>query len=358
MQLNNRVIISAAGSGKTTTIVKEAISNPHHKIAVMTYTLNNVNEIRQKFYKLHGSIPNNVTILSWFSFLLRECVRPYQNFVYDKHRIESIAFVNFRSAKYVKKSNMDGYFLSGRNIYTDKISEFALMCNQKSNGLVINRLEAMFDTIFVDEVQDLAGYDLDLIELLFRSKINMLLVGDNRQATYATNSSAKNKQYKGINIIDLFKSWEKKGICEKSYLLRSYRCNQSICDLADRLYPEMPKTVSQNHDVVGHDGIFVVSEDKVDRYMTIYSPKVLRYDKRTTCKGYGANNFGDSKGLEFPRVLIFPNGPIKKYLSSGNLEHVKKSRAKLYVAITRAKHSVAFVYSGQSKKMGLIPWMP
>lgn len=33
-------------------------------------------------------------------------------------------------------------------------------------------------------------------------------------------------------------------------------------------------------------------------------------------------NFGASKGLEFDRVLILPNGPIRKYLDNGCLEAV------------------------------------
>ena len=106
MRSANRVIVSAAGSGKTTTIVREAISKPDKKIAVITYTRNNLEEIRKKFYQLHGSIPVNVTVISWFTFLLQECVRPYQNFVYPHQRIESIAFVNYRSAKYVKRTNI------------------------------------------------------------------------------------------------------------------------------------------------------------------------------------------------------------------------------------------------------------
>ena len=316
MPSTNRVIVSAAGSGKTTSVVQEAISKPDNKIAILTYTINNLDEIRKKFYQLHGSIPCNVTVLSWFTFLLQECVRPYQNFVYDKHRIESIAFVNYRSALFVKKTNIEKYYLSGRNIFTDKISEFALMCNQNSKGLVVNRLCEMFDEIYIDEVQDLAGYDLDLIELLLE-EINMLLVGDNRQATYATNSSAKNDRYRGYKIDELFTFWEKKGLCKKEYLSQSYRCNQLICDLADDLYPEMPKTKSNNDETTGHDGIFLVSEESVDEYISKYSPVILRYDRKTNCNDHVAINFGESKGLTFDRVLIFPNGPIKKYLATG-----------------------------------------
>ena len=49
--------------------------------------------------------------------------------------------------------------------------------------------------------------------------------------------------------------------------------------------------------------------------------------------------------IEFLEVpLIIPNGPITKYLQSGTLSHVEKSKSKLHVAVTRARNSVAFVY--------------
>ena len=55
MLSTNRVIVSAAGSGKTTTVVQEAISKPHKKIAVLTYTINNLNEIRKKRPRAYAS---------------------------------------------------------------------------------------------------------------------------------------------------------------------------------------------------------------------------------------------------------------------------------------------------------------
>ena len=59
-------------------------------------------------------------------------------------------------------------------------------------------------------------------------------------------------------------------------------------------------------------------------------------------------NFGIAKGLQFDRVLILPNNPIKKYLKTGDIKHVEKSKEKLCVAVTRARHSVAFVFDGRS----------
>jgi len=44
--------------------------------------------------------------------------------------------------------------------------------------------------------------------------------------------------------------------------------------------------------------------------------------------------------------VIFPHGLGQKWLSSGKLVHVEKSAAKMYVGVSRARHSVAFVHDG------------
>ena len=56
--------------------------------------------------------------------------------------------------------------------------------------------------------------------------------------------------------------------------------------------------------------------------------------------------FGESKGLTLDRVLIFRHSGRKKWLSTGELAHVEKSAAKMYVGTTRARYSVAFVFDG------------
>lgn len=98
----------------------------------------------------------------------------------------------------------------------------------------------------------------------------------------------------------------------------------------------------------GHDGVFLVGEDAVDEYIARFGPQVLRYDVNAKSYGAGALNFGVAKGKEFKRVLIVPHGPIAKYLKTGDLKLVEKAKTKLHVAVTRAVHSVAFVYGGVS----------
>ncbi len=354
MQSNNKVIISAAGSGKTTFIAKDSLSKQKKKILILTYTIDNLNEIKKKIIKLNGVIPSNIEIKSWFSFLLNEGVHPYQNYLYDKKRIKSIMFINGTSAKFVKKQDVEKYYLqSGEYIYTDKISLFVKECNTKSKGAVINRLELMHDTIYIDEVQDLAGYDLDILNLLFRSRINMIVVGDVRQATYSTNNSAKNKKYKGCNIYDLFINWQKNDICTIYHKKECFRSNQEICDLADSLYPEMEKTISKNIEDTGHDGVFIINGKDVDTYIKRFSPQLLRFDRRSKFDSENILNFGASKGLTFERVLIIPNGPMKKFLKTGDYSNIETSKAKYYVAFTRAQYSVGILYDGECKLKGI-----
>jgi DNA helicase II / ATP-dependent DNA helicase PcrA len=355
MPSTKEIIVAAAGSGKTSRIVKEALATSKRSV-IITYTLNNTEEIRKKIFEINGSIPNNITVMTWFTFLLHDLVRPYQNFIYEP-RVESLYFVQGQSTQGIRKSNIATYFFSGgKNIYSDKISEFAAMCNTASNGLVLDRLSHVYDHIYIDEVQDLAGYDLDLVELLLNSPINITVVGDNRQATYQTNNSPKNKRYIGVKVLEKFKVWEKAKKCTIQYLQHSHRCNQAICDLADAFYPTLPKTTSRNLENSGHDGVFVISSAQINEYTNNFKPQVLRYNRTTKCEGQEAINFGDAKGLTFDRILIFPHGPLKRLLETGDFKSVEASPAKLYVAVTRARNSVAIVYDGKLRLPGVEKW--
>ena len=353
---SNKLVIASAGSGKTTLLVKEALLQEDKRIAILTYTNNNISEIKKKFCKMHGGIPKKVEVMTWFSFLLRECARPYQRAVYSERRVKTINFHDGRSAPYAKHEDTKRYyFRNGDEIYSDKISRFVIDCDKHSQGLVTKRLADIYEEIFIDEFQDLAGYDLDLVELFLKSGIRMVIVGDPRQYIYATNHSAKNKQYRGVGVLDLVCKWKASNLCRIETHAKNHRCNQKICDFANRLFPNMENMESRNSTATEHDGIFAVSEDKVHKYINHYNPAVLRYDKNANTHGYHAQNFGNAKGLEFDRVLIIPHGPIRKYLQGGDVKDVEKSLEKFYVAVTRAKHSVAFLYSGKCS-VGCIEW--
>jgi DNA helicase-2/ATP-dependent DNA helicase PcrA len=91
----------------------------------------------------------------------------------------------------------------------------------------------------------------------------------------------------------------------------------------------------------------------VEEYVRRYTPQVLRLNKTTACAGLEAMNFGIAKGLTFDRVLIFPHGKGKQWLKSGDFNHVAGSVAEMYVGVTRARHSVTFVFDDDVNVQGV-----
>jgi ATP-dependent exoDNAse (exonuclease V) beta subunit len=63
---NNKLIIAAAGSGKTTHLVNEALKIKNEKVLITTYTQANEVEIRKKIIEINKFIPENVTVQTWF----------------------------------------------------------------------------------------------------------------------------------------------------------------------------------------------------------------------------------------------------------------------------------------------------
>ena len=198
----------------------------------------------------------------------------------------------------------------------------------------------MADHILIDEVQDLTGFDLDVLDLLLRSSIAITAVGDPRQFMIRTTNVTRNKKYCGIGIIDWFK--ERSDICQLEEQCYSYRCRKEICEFADALFPSMPATESRNTDADGHVGISIIGASQMAEYVEKYDPVILSYNKNSDTQGYSGINIGLSKGRTYDRVLIIPSGTMLKYVKSRNLSAFKEPE-KLYVAVTRARFSAVFI---------------
>jgi DNA helicase-2/ATP-dependent DNA helicase PcrA len=342
---SSKVILAAAGSRKTTSLVSMASGDPSRRTLVLTYTIENVATIRSYFVGRCGMVPQHITIQSWYSFLLQEGVRPYQNVIYPDKRIESIYFGDRELTFRPPKSKPSIYYMRGGNlIYKDHLAEFAHEANSLMNNAVIKRLEKMYEALYIDEIQDMSGYDWEIIASLMRSKIEVCCVGDPRQATYSTSNSLKNSMHKGGKCAQVFKGWAKKNLCIIDEWTDCYRSNQIICDHADKLFPTYTATTSKFFDTSDHDGIFKLRASETLAYFDRFKPMVLRYQKNSNTMNLPACNIGVCKGKTFNRILIFPTQPILKYLASGDLAGLaEKSKSSLYVAITRARYSVAYV---------------
>lgn len=358
----NELIIASAGSGKTTALIKKALSFPKNSILITTYTESNAQEIKNKFFELIGCIPSNIHISTWFSFLIKQCIKPYQTILFD-HKIKGLLLVNEKSGirytdqktgrkiPYAEADNFDKfYFTKNKRIYSDKVAKLAIRVNKETKGKIINRLTEIYDYILIDECQDLAGYDLELLRTFGQCSSNLSLVCDPRQVTYLTHNSTKYKKYRnGLLKEFITNECSKLGFkIDDTSLSESYRCNQPICDFANRLYPEHSQCGSKQNEKTEHDGIYIIEKRKVDDYLEKYNPVQLRWNSLTknTNPEYSITNFGQSKGLTFERVLIYPTKGMLGWIKDNTISVGKfsnEARAKFYVGITRAKYSVGIV---------------
>lgn len=193
----NLIKIECAGSGKTRSICHTALSivssYVDKRVAIISYTNRGVQAVQSEIKKQNNGIMHSrITVESLYSFLLRELIKPYQSYIFGINEIKSLDFS--RMYNNINKHRMGQkarYMTAGRSITANEAAELVVRLNTRSNGQVIKRLEKIYDTVFFDEVQDLSGYDLEIIRLIAASSINLVCVGDPKQATFKTNNGQK-----------------------------------------------------------------------------------------------------------------------------------------------------------------------
>ncbi|MFC6117374.1 UvrD-helicase domain-containing protein [Macrococcoides bohemicum] len=345
MQSKNKIIMACAGSGKTWGICQDARSTlvDNKRVLMVSYTNKGVQSLKREYEKQNfGVIDQHIKIHSWFQFLLKDLIRPYQSyFLKSINKIKSFDFSNMYGKKDFSKKNTLPYFVNGNyDVKANNASEFAVYLNEISNGSVIKRLEEIYSCIYIDELQDLTGRDIDLLELLLKSSIRIYCVGDYKQSTLKTHNAKANKRKSGEYIFEYLETLKDSHDLEIVKSNKSKRFIQDIADFANLVYPRDPIT-SVKTASCDHLGVYQIVKEDAENYIKYFKPTVLRFDKRTDTRGYSALNFGVSKGMTMDRVIIFPNGPLTKFLKSPS--NKLSSPYKYFVGVTRSRYSLTFI---------------
>jgi hypothetical protein len=312
---------------------------------VLTFTLTGQAELSSRLS--HACAPGQIPeVMGWYAFLLRHCIRPYLPLLFSDVRLAGLNFDGEPAA---------GMFATGRERYLDTLgrayklhlSKLATEVQARCNSASIDRLQRIYDEIYVDEVQDLTGCDLDILEALLKSTSKIAMVGDVRQSVYDTNPrDQRHKQYRGLNMVTWFTKQASAGRLTITYSCDTWRSNQTIASFSDTVLDSaygFSPTRSLQLGSTDHDGVFVIGSEDVAAYVETYSPLCLRQARSVAAAvDLPFRNFGEVKGVTYDRVLIYPTGPITRFLRQGTAL-AAKSACGLYVAITRARHSVVFV---------------
>lgn len=377
-----RLLLASAGAGKSRRIAERALEHAAagRKVLLLTFTINNQAELVKQICRLNGCQPEYVVVKGWFSFLLEDMIRPYQRCIVPD-RISGV-FLNtgnphlLPGKHYAKKDRgekIDGRFnplhfvTEGENrAHTYYLAKLAARVHMHTGGSAARRLAEIYSAVFVDEVQDLVGWDFDILRALAETNMGEIdCVGDFRQAVYQTSETSKQPQSSAEKLAQ-FKNME----FEPESLAISWRSIQVICDMGDRLHardghylPTVSKVAAAPLEYAGHQGIFAVPKARLGQYIDTYHPVILRWNRGTQkklCEGQITYNFGECKGMGFERVLILPPDRHAKFLSGDMTafddSETDDSRNKLYVAITRARYSVAFSYEGGNLIEGAQVW--
>lgn len=354
----SRMTLAVAGGRKTQGIVEHCIAADSTKrILVLTYTVANQNELASRL-ALRAPISASIEVQGWFSFLLRHWIRPYLPRLFERRVLRGLNF-DGDPGRY---ATGEARFLDDEGrAYKRHLARFATEVDTASEGAVLDRLSRIYDRIWIDEVQDLNGYDLVVIERLMDAGIELEMVGDVRQAILQTNiSDPKYKQYRGVDIKRWIDNHVERGSLQLEYRSTTWRCNAAIAAFADRIFDEtwgFEATVSANEAVTEHDGVFAVDPADAMAYFARFQPLCLRYSASSgSTLELPFLNIGVAKGLERDRVLIVLTGTMKDFLA-GRAQIPPTTSCSLYVAATRARFSVALV-ADQPEELGIPVWKP
>ena len=338
----NHVTLAVAGSRKTQSIVDHCASLARERRAlIVTYTQTNQAELRSR-YANHASDHPSVTVMGWFTFLLREFARPFIPF---RFRGERVLGFNFDGRPHRFAQGRARFLDSAGAAYACELARLAYELVEASGGALVRRMECSYDEILIDEVQDLSGYDWNILDVLLRSAIEIRMVGDIRQSVLSTNArGSKNKKYAYSQAIEWFRERERSGELIITENNTTWRCCPDVARFSDSIFDpawSFPTTNSTNSKQTGHDGVFLVRPRHVLQYVERFRPQCLR-DSANSGKLYALDymNFRVAKGATYERVLIIPTRGIDNFIKCGTpLDPIAAS--KLYVAVTRAAQSVA-----------------
>ena len=334
--MDKKIIFAVAGSGKTTHIVKGLSADK--RSLIVTYTNGNYDNLHKKISnKFGGKWPENVTLMTYFTFLYGFCFKP---FLSDLCGSKGITFEP-NPNMYAKKTCSSYYMTPNRYLYSNRL---AMLLEEKGILDALKaRIKKYFDEFIIDEVQDISGRDFNFLEHLMSANVNMLFVGDFYQHTYDTSRDGNvNKSLFNDRSAYEARFTSKGFVPDSTTLTNSWRCSGDVCNyVRDNLGIEISshRTHTDNTSIE-----HIADVDKVSSILE--DSKIVKLHYQNSAKfGVDRRNWGDTKGEDgFHDVCVVLNKTTANKRNAGKLTTLAQStKNKLYVAITRARGNVYFV---------------
>ena len=162
--MDKSVVFAVAGSGKTTRLVQQL--DEKRRYLLVTYTEANRDNLYRKIIERFGHFPANITLYTYFKFLHGFCYRP---FLRSKKNTKGLIFQLPPSFPRYPLTDDRRFISSGHRLYSNRLAKF--IEQTETVPLVVARIEKYFDAFYVDEVQDFAGHDFNLLRQLCAANV-------------------------------------------------------------------------------------------------------------------------------------------------------------------------------------------
>lgn len=331
--MDKRIILSVAGSGKTSYLINRL--DKKRRFLVVTYTINNAGHIKSCIIRKFGCVPKNITVYTYFEFLMAVCYRPFWA---DKIGAKGIEWrmPNPETLRY-KRTSKAFYISPQGHLYHNRI---AYLCDKNAEKIA-RRIEKYYDCFYYDEVQDLGGHDFNLFFRLVQSNVEVLVVGDFFQHTFFTSQDGNTNSTLYDDVERYKERWKASGLqVDTTTLIKSHRCSPTITNFVrENLGIDIFSHLEEQSSIV-----FVSDPTLVEQLVADNSiPKLFYSDARKY--GCYSINWGDSKGLDdFVDVCIILNPTSLKLYEKGQLKKMAPlSKNKFYVACTRARRNLYLI---------------
>lgn len=334
--MDKRVIFAAAGSGKTTYIVNRLADR--RRSLIVTYTKGNYANMHKKIRaKNDGKWPENITLMTYFSFLYCFCYKP---FLADKIGAKGILY-EANPSKFDRQSQTKYYLSNGKYLYSNRLA--LLLENRCVLDDIRARIKKYFDEFIIDEVQDFAGRDFNFLRQLMTLELDMLFVGDFFQHTFDTSRDGSVNKSLFDNKTTYEALFTSKGfVIDNTTLKKSWRCSKNVCDyIRDKIGIDI---YSRRHDNDNTSIEFISDNDSIKEILLNNQIVKLHYQNGSK-SGIGHKNWGETKGEDhYQDICVLLNKKTEKMLRDDKLSELPQStKNKLYVAITRARGNVYII---------------
>ncbi|WP_237673563.1 AAA family ATPase [Vreelandella profundi] len=327
--MDKRVMLAVAGSGKTSLLIGRLSLD--RRALVVTYTENNYAHLRESIIKRFGHVPKNITLLSYFTFLHSFCYRPLLQLQMGTSGISFRPPPDFTMR--IKRDDSRYYVNDRGSLYYNRLAKLIEVADAIPG--VIARIERFYDDFFVDEVQDLAGHDFNLLIALTKADAEMLFVGDFCQHTFDTSRDGSVNRTLHDDIGKYEKKFHTADIrVDKESLSRSWRCGPTVCAF---IKTHLQIDIQSHHDK--DTEIFHVSTQAEADALHKDANVVKLFYKEHYEYGCFSNNWGASKGQDqyVDVCVVLGATHWSSYQKSGLSTLKPQTKNKLYVAISRTR---------------------